>query len=277
MRLDNRLLLILLLIMVYQYGWRILGWDFDYSKLLAIFLFGILTQTLFCLAFKIPVNAAISTVITTLLLGLLIRTEYIFICGMLSFFAISSKYIFQFRGKHLFNPANFGLVYMMLFTQQAFISHHRIDIFLMLLFILVTLWILYRSAKSRMDVILFYVFLYALFYGLFCLAGFSQKPLEWNSLWFLIYIFILLADPLSNPNSRLGRILWVCFIVVLTFLFDVILELSNAHFYALAAGGLLTPLLDELIKGGSRFSWDSVYRRVLHSNDPQSPLNNVDD
>ena len=70
MRIDNRFLLIILLAFVYFYGWQFLAWEFDYQKLIAIFLFGLLTQVLFCLAFKIPVNALISTVITTMLMRL---------------------------------------------------------------------------------------------------------------------------------------------------------------------------------------------------------------
>jgi Na+-transporting NADH:ubiquinone oxidoreductase subunit NqrB len=32
---------------------------------------------------------------------------------------ISSKFLLRWRGKHLFNPTNFGLVFMLIFAQGA--------------------------------------------------------------------------------------------------------------------------------------------------------------
>ena len=267
MRLDNRYLMILLLAFVYLYGWQVLGWEFDFSKLAAIFLFGLLTQTLFCLAFKIPVNAAISTVVTTMILGLLIRTEFIFICGMLSFFAVSSKYIFQFRGKHLFNPANFGLVFMMLFTQQAFITTLRLDVFLLVVLVLGILAILYRSDAKKLDILFFYFAVHYVVSFVFSLFGIETRTVDWKDLWFVIYALILLGDPLSSPNSRLGRLLWIFCIVVCTFVLDSAFNVTYAPFFALAFGGIAMPLIDLFMKKESRFSWDSVNRRKLHSND----------
>ena len=266
MRLDNRFLLILLLVLVYLYGWQFLAWEFEYQKLIAIFLFGLLTQILFCLAFKIPVNALISTVITTMLMGLLIRTEFIFICGMISFFAVASKYIFQFRSKHLFNPANFGLVFMMLFTNQAFITNHRADIVLIVFFALGSLAILYRSNRRKLDVIAAYIMMSLLARLLISSFGMHLAPIHLHDLWYLIYMFLLIADPLSNPNSRLGRMVWVFIIVVSTQIFVNGLGVQYGHFYALAVAGLFMPLIDYLFNKEAVFSWDSVYRRELYSN-----------
>ena len=267
MRLDSRYLMILLLAFVYLYGWQVLDWEFDFSKLTALFLFGLLTQTLFCLAFKIPVNAAISTIITTMILGLLIRTEFIFICGMLSFFAVSSKYIFQFKGKHLFNPANFGLVFMMLFTQQAFITTLRLNVFLLVALVLGILAILYRSHAKKLDILFFYFAMHYLVSLVFSIFGMETKNVDWKDLWFVIYALILLGDPLSSPNSRIGRWLWIFCIVICTFILNSVFKVTYAPFFALAFGGLVMPMMDQFLHKESRFSWDSVHRRKLHSND----------
>jgi hypothetical protein len=267
MRLDNRYLMILLLAFVYLYGWQVLNWEFDFSKLIAILLFGLLTQTLFCLAFKIPVNASISTIITTMILGLLIRTEFIFVCGMLSFFAVSSKYIFQVKGKHLFNPANFGLVFMMLFTQQAFITTLRLDAFLLIILVIGIFAILYRSDAKKLDILFFYFVVHYIIAFVVLLFGIETKNVDWKDLWFVIYALILLGDPLSSPNSRLGRLAWIFCIVLSTFVLNIVFKLNYAPFFALAFGGLVMPIIDHFFNKDSRFSWDSVYRRQLHSND----------
>jgi len=266
MRLDNRFLLILLLGFVYLYGWQLLAWDFDYQKLVAIFLFALLTQILFCLAFKIPVNALISNVITTMLMGLLIRTEFIFICGMISFFAVASKYIFQFRSKHLFNPANFGFVFMMLFTNQAFIANHRADSILFGVLALGSLAILYRCNHRKLDVIAAYIILSVIARAITSSIGLPSVPLHLLDLWHLIYVFLLIADPMSNPNSRIGRLVWVFIIVWSAQVFIHVFGVTYGHFYALAIGGLFMPLIDYVFKAEAVFSWDSVHRRELHSN-----------
>lgn len=267
MRLDNRLLMILLLIFVYLYGWQILNWQFDFPKLVAIFLFGLLTQSLFCLALKIPINAALSTVVTTLLIGLLIRTEYIFICGMVSFFAVSSKYIFQLKGKHLFNPTNFGLVFMMLFTQQAFITTMRADVLLLVILVLGVMAILFASDARKLDILVFYFGINYAMSWIFNLCGLKIESVDWKDVWFLLFALILLSDPLSNPNSRMGRLVWIFCIVLSILILQSVLKVSNAHFFALAFGGLFMPVIDLVFKKDARFSWDSVSRRKLHSND----------
>jgi len=267
MRLDNRLLLILLISLIYVYGGLVLNWGFDFSKLSAIFLFGMLTQALFCLAFKIPINASISSIITTMLLGLLVRTEFIFICGMVSFFAVSSKYIFQFRGKSLFNPANFGLVFMMFFTHQIFVTSHHTDYMLIGLTIIGVLVVLYRSDAKKMDVLFFYLVLNYIISIVYNICGYDVIAFHWNELWFLLYVSVLIVDPLTNPNSRIGRLIWTFSIVLISHILNYNLKVPNSHLYALIIGGFITPILDLVYKTETRFSWDSVYRRTLYTNE----------
>lgn len=270
MRLDNRFLVLIILIFTYLYGWRFLSWEFEFSKLLAIFLFGLLVQTLFCLAFKIPINACLSAIITTLIIGLLLRTEFIFICGMVSFFAISSKYICQFRGKHLFNPANFGLIFLVLFTNQAFITSYRVDVLWIAILLMSSAFIIYRSHERRLDVFVFLPLTYILSRGVVHFFSLNVAPIPLDQLWFWIYSGILLMDPLSNPNSRVGRILWVIIIVSSSLILEHKFQIANPYFFALGIGGLFMPLIDYVFNIESRFSWDSVKRRLLHTNDNTS-------
>jgi Na+-transporting NADH:ubiquinone oxidoreductase subunit NqrB len=185
---------------------------------------------------------------------------------MISFFAVSSKYIFQFRGKHLFNPANFGLVFMMLFTNQAFITNHRADHILIGFFVLGSLAILYLTNRRKLDVIVVFIFFSLLARGFVSSIGMDSALLYAQEVWYLIYVFLLIADPLSNPNSRIGRMSWVFIIVLSTQIFVYGLGVQYGHFYALAVAGLFMPLIDYVCKKEAVFSWDSVYKRELHSN-----------
>src|SRR5712692_4022004 len=63
-----------------------------------------------------------SAIITCLSLTLLLRADNLFAHPIAAAIAISSKSIFQFREKHLFNPATFGVVFAIAFLPGTWIS-----------------------------------------------------------------------------------------------------------------------------------------------------------
>src|SRR4029077_536593 len=60
-----------------------------------------------------------SALISGLSLCLLCRTNSMWLCVLTAVCAIAGKVLLRWRGKHLFNPTNFGLVLMMLAKDGA--------------------------------------------------------------------------------------------------------------------------------------------------------------
>ncbi|MDB9460155.1 Na+-transporting NADH:ubiquinone oxidoreductase, subunit NqrB, partial [Dolichospermum circinale CS-545/17] len=86
----------------------------------------IITQIIFSLITKsqnriLPINIR-SPLITSLGLSLLLRVDHWPTMALAGFAAIASKFIFQYGEKHFFNPANFGIIAVLSFTNDAWVS-----------------------------------------------------------------------------------------------------------------------------------------------------------
>lgn len=265
MKLDKRIIVIALLIATLFYGNYFLDWTMNWPKFLTIFILGILTQSLFCLAFKIPINAMISATITLLLLLILFDTPYTFIAGMGSFFAISSKYIFHFKKKQLFNPAAFGIVCMSLFSGLTNISNYQTDLLLSSVLIIVLIFVVWSMHRKIMDVLLLYLILILL--KKFITTSSHLDFSEFQSLSFILFTFLIILNPIILPNARVSRWIWVLVLIMLTYIFEKNYHPSYGNYLALICTCLLTPILDLFEKKETNFQWDSIEVRPLYTND----------
>ena len=59
-----------------------------------------------------------SVLISAMSLCLLLKTNYWYISLLAAFLTVTSKYVFRFNHKHLFNPSAFGIIAVMLLTKK---------------------------------------------------------------------------------------------------------------------------------------------------------------
>src|SRR5262249_5678592 len=71
---------------------------------------------------RAPPAGYLSPLISSLGLSLLLRTDLVWIPVFAAVAAIASKFLIRVRGKHIFNPTNFGLALAMLLTPHAWCS-----------------------------------------------------------------------------------------------------------------------------------------------------------
>ena len=69
-----------------------------------------------------PAPSLRSAMITALSLTLLLRADNLWAHPAAAVFAISSKFALRVRGKHLFNPANFGVSFALLLLPGTWVS-----------------------------------------------------------------------------------------------------------------------------------------------------------
>src|SRR6266851_374723 len=69
-----------------------------------------------------PESGFRSPLISALGLSLLLRSDNPWVMVFAAILAIGSKFLIRIRGKHVFNPTNFGLALAMLTTQHAWCS-----------------------------------------------------------------------------------------------------------------------------------------------------------
>lgn len=198
-----------------------------------------------------------SALITALGLCLLLRANHYNTMAMAGCLAILSKFLFQVRGKHFFNPANFGIIAVLLLTPDAWISPGQWgdEWWYALLFAGTGGLILQRV--GRWDTTAAFLGAYAFMeairnlwlgwtWDVFCHRLMSGS--------LLLFALFMLTDPRSIPNARIGRVVWAVCIAGLTFVLRNQFFVSTAVFWALFALAPLTILLDALFSA-PRFAW----------------------
>ncbi len=203
-------------------------------------------------------NSLRSAGITALGLCLLLRGNSYQTMILAGFLAIASKFLFCWRRKHFFNPANFGIISVLILTNDAWISPGQwgTDWWYLLLFAGTGGVVLKKV--GRWDTSVAFFLTYA---GLEALRDFW---LGWSiDVWLhqlssgslLLFALFMLTDPRSIPNALTGRLLWAIAIAVLTFILQNYFYLSTAIFWALFIISPLTILLD-LVWSAPRFTWN---------------------
>src|SRR5438477_6886375 len=119
---DPRLYQIAVLFALLVYGMARLDFDIDAARAALILAAGLLSQFICGRIWNLPSFDPRSPLISGLSLCLLLRTNSAALAVVAAVAAIASKFIVRVRGKHVFNPTNFGLVTMLLATGQMWVS-----------------------------------------------------------------------------------------------------------------------------------------------------------
>ncbi len=203
-----------------------------------------------------------SALITALGLSLLLRCEHFSTIILAGTLAILSKFIFQFERKHFFNPANFGIISVLLLTKDAWVSPGQWgdDWWYALIFLGTGGMVLKRV--GRWDTTAAFLGSYAV------LEAIRNLWLGWTwDVFFhrlmsgslLLFALFMITDPRSIPNSRSGRLIWAISIATLSFILRNQFFISTAVFWALFALSPLTLILDKIWLA-PRFYWSAVNR-----------------
>lgn len=188
-----------------------------------------------------------SALITALGLSLLLRTGHWYTMALAATLAILSKFILRVNHKHFFNPANFGIIAVLLLTQDAWVSPGQWGDagWYGLLFLGAGGLVLQRV--GRWDTTAVFLGTYTLLSAIRNLwLGWSWDVLshQLTSGSLLLFALFMLTDPRSIPDARSGRVVWGVAIALLTFVLQTYFSVTTAIFWALFALAPLTILLD---------------------------------
>jgi Na+-transporting NADH:ubiquinone oxidoreductase subunit NqrB len=205
-------------------------------------------------------NSLRSSLITALGLCLLLRGNSYQTMMLAGFLAIASKFLFRYRSKHFFNPANFGIVSALLLTNDAWVSPGQwgTDWWYLLLFAGMGGIILQKV--GRWDTSVTFLLVYA------GLEAIRDAWLGWSGdVWLhqlssgslLLFALFMLTDPRSIPNATIGRIFWAIAIAITTVILQDYFYINTAIFWALFIISPLTILFD-LVWSAPRFMWNKL-------------------
>lgn len=258
---DARIWQILSLGLLLTWGVNLLGFDQSATNIALIISTALATQWL-CGRFiaGVPFDP-LSPLITAFSLCLLLRTsspEYLVLGAVL---AIGSKFVLRFDGKHIFNPGNFGVAAMLLFTNAAWISPAQWGSKTWAAFLFICLACLVLSRAKRADIAIAFLGSYvaillvrALYLG--DPVAIPMKQMQSGAL--LLFTFFMITDPKTTPDRRSARILFAVMVAAAGAWLQFAYYLPQGLMYALFFASPLVPLLDRLFPrdcAGIRFQW----------------------
>ena len=198
-----------------------------------------------------------SPLISALSLTLLLRTGSVTLSIAAGILAVGSKYILCWRGKHIFNPANFGLVTLSLLFTGAWISPGQWGTAPILAVFLLGMGGIVTGKAKRWDVSLALLGSYAAL--IFGRALWLGDPLtipvhQMQSGALLIFAFFMISDPKTTPDARLGRVIYATLVASIGFVIQFGFYNAAGIILALILTAPLVPLIDKFFPAG-RYQW----------------------
>lgn len=253
---DPRVFQILSLASLALYGSFGLALELRPASLLAA-LGGALATEAFARRLRGESFDARSPMITALSLTLLLRTASPWLAALAACLAVGSKFAIRRSGGHVFNPANFAIVVLLLATDRVWVSSGQWGHGALLAVALVGAgqFVIHRAARSDVT----WLFLAAWSALLFGRAAWLGDPwtIPWHQLQngaLLVFAFFMISDPRTTPRTRVARGLHAGLTASLGFALVFLAYEPDGLLFALFATAPLVPLLDRW-RPGPVFSW----------------------
>ncbi len=200
-----------------------------------------------------------SALISSFSLCLMFHANSIWVFALAAVLSIGSKYIFRWKGKHIFNPTNFGIVVTILITGDAWISPGQWGSQGLLLFIVGITGLVVLLRVRRLDTALAFLIT---FLGLHFCREILYKGWPMDSFThiltsgsLLLFSFFMITDPVQTPANRWARIGWAAAIGAVAWYMQAMMQIQHAApIWALFFLSPLVPVLDYFLPG-KRFQW----------------------
>jgi Na+-translocating ferredoxin:NAD+ oxidoreductase RnfD subunit len=183
----------------------------------------------------------LSAVITGLSLSIIVNYAHGLALALVPVaLAIGSKYVFTFRGRHLYNPALFAVAASLLLAEGMVSDSPAYQwggTWAAVAFVVTLGLFLFALPVRRGALIVSFLLFYFAALGLRAWIMRWHMPIEtWfmgalSSPAFFLFTFFMITDPQTSPASRRGQVLMAFCIVAVDFLLHFKFVLST-HFYA---------------------------------------------
>lgn len=211
-----------------------------------------------------------SALISSLGLCLLCKGNSMWTLSLAAFLAIGGKFLIRFKDKHIFNPANFGIVMAIIvtglvhwisegsFVSDAWVSPGQWGDDMIYLFVLGALGAIVLLKVGRIETSIAFL---GTFGGLVFLRDIVYQGWPMDHFWhtmtngsLLLFTFFMITDPVTTPNAKKPRIVWAVIIGVVSFFMAKAFKVHAAPIYTLFLAAPLTAYLDRKYLA-DRFNW----------------------
>jgi Na+-transporting NADH:ubiquinone oxidoreductase subunit NqrB len=254
---DARIFQILFLALLLTTGVLLRDFSLHPLQMALAFAAGLATQAFWLKRLGLEQRGFLSAIVTCCGLSLLLRSDTLWAHPLAATLAISSKFVLRIHGKHLYNPANLGVIAAITLIPGTWVSPGQWGNDLALAVWLLMLGTIVTTRARRLDIS--WVFLGA-FLGLVALRVMllgQSWAIWWHQLGngaLLLFTFFMISDPMTIPNRRGPRIAYALIVAAAAIGWQYLLFRPNALIWALFLATPLVPLLDRLFPGEG-FSW----------------------
>lgn len=255
---DPRLFQIAFLGTFLFFGVSILQWEVSSIALLSIFTIVIALQIGAIYHFKINKSSIQSAIISGLGLALLLKANETSTYILAATLSIASKFVIRYKGKHIFNPVNFGIIVSILITNDAWISPGQWGNQALYLFgIGIFSWLVLIKVKQLVNSVAFLGTLFLINY--IYLHLYLEWPVDYvlhkfTSGSLLLFSFFMITDPRTTPNHTGSKIIWAVSIAIISFILTQFFHVNSSPFWVLFFVSPLTPIIDSFTTK-KQFSW----------------------
>jgi Na+-transporting NADH:ubiquinone oxidoreductase subunit NqrB len=220
---------------------------------------GVATQGIWLKRLGLRHKGYLSALVTCCGLSLLLRSDTLWVHPLAASLALSSKFLLRVNGKHLYNPANFGVVAAITLLPGTWVSPGQWGNDLALAVWLLMLGTVVTQRAKRLGIS--WVFLGA-YLGLVALRV-QLLGQSWAVWWhqlgngaLLLFAFFMLSDPMTIPSRAGARLAYAVIVAVGAAAWQYLLFKPNGLIWALFLATPLVALFDRLFPG-ERFAWRS--------------------
>jgi Na+-transporting NADH:ubiquinone oxidoreductase subunit NqrB len=199
----------------------------------------------------------LSAVVTGIGLSVLVRADTLWVHPLVAAIAISAKFVVRIRGKHVFNPANLGVIVAVLLLPGAWLSPGQWGSDIVAGMWFVALGVTVTLSAKRFDI----AWAFLACYGALLLGRVLWLDQRWavplnqlSSGGLLLFTFFMITDPMTTPNDRRMRWLYAALVAALAFGWQFVWYRNGGPVWALFLLSPLVPLLDWLCPG-ARHQW----------------------
>jgi Na+-translocating ferredoxin:NAD+ oxidoreductase RnfD subunit len=177
-----------------------------------------------------------SAYITGISISMLIRSTFLWPFALAAVLSIMSKYVLRYKGRHIWNPSNFGLSWLFFFAPFSVAGlsiQWGNDLLPMLVIWALGIVIVLKAKRLHITLtyvlgFLFFAYLRSLITG----AVFFTEVAPLTGPMYQLFVFFMITDPATTVKNRKGQIL-VAFLVAFVEFLLRLNEFIYAPFYAL--------------------------------------------
>ena len=245
--LENRYLAPIFITSILLAGHLSFGILESYRKTLLAIVVSIATELVLGRVFYHKWLHPASAYISGISVGILVRSPAFWPYALCSAISIMSKYVIRIKGRHIWNPSNFGISVMLFLVPETVASlsiqwgNYLLPMVVIWILGSVIIWRLRRFHITGIYVASFVVF--AFLRSWITGSPWQSEIAPINGPMYQLFIFFMITDPKTTVRSRK----WQCVVVVLIALVEMLMRLQQivyAPFYALFIVGPTAMLIE---------------------------------